>query len=335
MYHYVHSFLKKKPVYKSDKCLEYLLNSSDITSLTLVNPPYQADLNLQKVNDMIDSYHANKEYGRFKNTIVMAVRMVGTKTLYLVDGQHRVEMMKQFMSKQIEIEYPFRVLIYPIDSDDQMRQLFKEMNYDSHKNIAYVSLGADKAKIADELAIHYKDNKHFTKKKGVSKLYTLRTFIDAITDYIQTFDDINSLLQDLESKQQEFISKVDFSKHYVEESECITSNFILPLMSCNFVTYLQDPNIQPEYRGKNNPSPKTITHTIRMQVWEKYYGMNMGTAICPVCKITTIYQMSFHCGHINPKSKGGLNHKDNLRPLCQSCNSSMGNTHFDEYMLTC
>jgi 5-methylcytosine-specific restriction endonuclease McrA len=305
-----------------------MLNPSEIKLLTLINPPYQADLNLQKVNDMIDSYHANKEYGRFKNIIVIAVRMVGTKTLYLVDGQHRVEMLKQ-----INVDYPFRVIFYAIQSDDEMRQLFKEMNYDSHKNMAYVSLGADKAKIADDLANHYKDNKLF-KKKNTSKLYTLRTFIDAISDYVQTFDDVKSLLQDIEFKQTEFISKVDFSRHYVEESECITNNFILPLMACNFVTYLQDSNTQPEYRGKNNPAPRTITHTTRMQVWETHYGMGMGEAICPVCKIVKIYQMSFHCGHINPRSKGGLNHKDNLRPLCQSCNSSMGNTHFDEYMLT-
>jgi hypothetical protein len=331
MYQYVRQFLKKKPLEKTDKCIEYLLNSSEITSLTLVNPPYQADLNLQKVQDMIESYNQNTEYGRFKNIIVTAVRMVGPKTLYLVDGQHRVEMMKQLLSKQIEIQYPFRVLFYPIYNDDEMRTLFKELNYDSHKNMAYVSLGADKAKIADDLALHYKDNKHFTKKKSVSKLYTLRTFIDAITDYIQTFDDVNSLLQDMEYKQKEFISNLDFSKHYVEEAECIKDNFILPLMSCNFVDYLQDQTIQPEYRGKNNTAPRTITLALKKQVWCKYFGMTTGESICPVCKISTIHQMSFHCGHIHPKSKGGLNHVDNLRPLCQSCNSSMGNTHFDEY----
>jgi hypothetical protein len=212
-----------------------------------------------------------------------------------------------------------------------MRHLFKELNYDSHKNIAYVSLGADTAKLADELYETYKD-KPFTKKKGISKLYTLRSFIDSISDYMKLFTSIHTLLEDLESKQRFFISQVDFTKHYVEESECITSNFILPLTLCNFIPYLHDTTILPEYHGKNKPIPKTISLTLKTQVWATHVGIEHGTTICPVCKVRTIEQISFHCGHVKAKSKGGQNTIDNLRPICQSCNSSMGTTDMEEFI---
>ena len=324
----VQSIVKKKPVYKSDTCLEYVLNSSDIITLTLINPPYQTDLNVQKVHDMIESYRTNKEYGRFKNTIVIAVRMVGSTTLYLVDGQHRVEMIKQ-----IQVEYPFRVIFYPIHTDNEMRNLFKELNYDSHKNIAYVSLGADKAKLVDDLQKHYSE-KPFTKKKNGSKLYTIRGFMDKISDYVQTFDTLPDLIQDIDHKQTDFISKVTFDRPYVEETECIATNFILPIISCNFIDYLKDPTIQPIYKGKNDVIPNNISLTLKRRVWNYHIGRERGITVCHVCNINIIDQASFHCGHVIAKSRGGQNTVDNLRPICQSCNSSMGTMDMNEFILS-
>ena len=42
--------------------------------------------------------------------------------------------------------------------------------------------------------------------------------------------------------------------------------------------------------------------------------------------------MSFHCGHIIAESKGGELSVNNLKPICQSCNSSMGTQNMDEYI---
>ena len=328
MFHkYVQSIIKKKPIDKSPEFIEYLLPSSEIVKLTLENPPYQTDLNLQKVDGMIESYRENPEYGRFKNIIVIAARMVGEPTLYLVDGQHRVEMLKQ-----IQVNYSFRVIFYPIYTDDQMRKLFKELNHDSHKNMTYVSLGADTAKMVDDLIKHY-ENKPFTKKKGISKLYTINYFfIHEISDYIKTFDTLPELIQDLEQKQRDFISNCDFTKYYAEEADCITSQFILPIKSCNFKDYLKDTTIQPTYQGKNNAIPKTIPLTLKGRVWNEHIGRDHGTTICMVCKYTLIDKISFHCGHVIAVSKGGQNTVENLRPICQSCNSSMGNENMFEFI---
>jgi hypothetical protein len=323
---YVQSLVKKKPMIKTPECVEYVLQQSDILQLTLMNPPYQTDLNIQKVNDMIESYHNHPEYGRFKNILVVAARMVGTPTLYLVDGQHRVEMLNR-----IHVTYPFRVIFYPIYTDDQMRKLFKELNLDSHKNMAYVSLGADTAKLVNDFITHY-EHTYFTKKRSASKLYSIRAFVDEISDYIKTFDTLSDVIQDMEQKQKDFISNCEFTKYYAEEADCITNHFILPIKSCNFIQYLKDPTIEPTYEGKNNAIPKTISLILKARVWNQHVGREHGTSICMVCKYKVIDQISFHCGHVIASSKGGQNTVENLRPICQSCNSSMGDTNLFEFI---
>ena len=82
--------------------MKYTLAKDQLLALPLLRPPYQADLDDAKVKEMVRSYQVNPEFGYFKNTIVVAVRMAGQKCFYLVDGQHRVE-----MCKQKEINYPF------------------------------------------------------------------------------------------------------------------------------------------------------------------------------------------------------------------------------------
>lgn len=327
MIKFVSSHLKTKPVHKSDVYIEYKLTKDELVVLPLLRPPYQADLDETKVQEMFASYQTKPEFGHFKNTIIIAVRMSGQRCFYLVDGQHRVEMCKRY-----PITYSFRVLFYPICTDDEMRHLFREINHDSHKNLTYVSLGADTARLVDDFMDHYKD-KPFTKKKGDSRLYTLKNFTDLLSDYIQRFTDLPSLIQSIEQKQLEFIQLVDFTHSYAEEKECIQMQCILPLKECNFIEYLLN-NVEPDYKGKGK-SFKTIPKTLRRSIWSHWVGMKDGQPLCPICKVTLIEQMSFHCGHIIAKSKGGTNTVENLRPICQSCNSSMGNQNMDDFIRLC
>lgn len=77
---------------------------------------------------------------------------------------------------------------------------------------------------------------------------------------------------------------------------------------------------------------KSIPVTLKRKVWNKYIGEEIGKATCLCCKLSTITQLSFHCGHIIAESKGGKLKMDNLKPICQSCNSSMGSMDMNEYM---
>jgi len=77
---------------------------------------------------------------------------------------------------------------------------------------------------------------------------------------------------------------------------------------------------------------KPIPPILKRNVWNKYIGEDIGKAKCTCCKLVDITQLSFHCGHIISEAKGGELKMDNLKPICQSCNSSMGTMNMNEYI---
>jgi len=77
---------------------------------------------------------------------------------------------------------------------------------------------------------------------------------------------------------------------------------------------------------------KPIPPILKRNVWNKYIGEDIGKAKCTCCKLVDITQLSFHCGHIIAEAKGGELKMDNLKPICQSCNSSMGTMNMNEYI---
>ena len=77
---------------------------------------------------------------------------------------------------------------------------------------------------------------------------------------------------------------------------------------------------------------KPIYSTIKRLVWNKYIGENIGKSKCLCCNITDITQLSFHCGHIISERNNGETIVENLKPICQNCNSSMGSKNMDEFI---
>ena len=75
----------------------------------------------------------------------------------------------------------------------------------------------------------------------------------------------------------------------------------------------------------NQISSKYIPDKLRELVWTSYYN-NIGQVICPLCEYNLIHPGHFHCGHITSQYNGGQTELDNLKPICGSCNLSMG-TH--------
>ena len=90
-------------------------------------------------------------------------------------------------------------------------------------------------------------------------------------------------------------------------------------------------NIKKDKPPKNRK--KLIPLTLKRKVWEKQIGEDIGKSKCLCCRLTDITQMSFHCGHIISEANGGEIKLDNLRPICHSCNSSMGTVNMDEFII--
>ena len=74
-------------------------------------------------------------------------------------------------------------------------------------------------------------------------------------------------------------------------------------------------------------SKEQIPKRIRELVWTTYNG-EVFTSKCYVSWCTNnINVFSFQTGHDIPESKGGTLDIDNLKPICGSCNLSMGNKY--------
>ncbi|MBI2872906.1 MAG: HNH endonuclease [Chloroflexi bacterium] len=68
---------------------------------------------------------------------------------------------------------------------------------------------------------------------------------------------------------------------------------------------------------------RSIPKAVKDQVWFKYIGAGKAEGKCYVCG-RTIHIVDFDVGHNRAKSKGGGDSIDNLRPICRTCNTSMG-----------
>lgn len=82
--------------------------------------------------------------------------------------------------------------------------------------------------------------------------------------------------------------------------------------------------------GLKNKKQK-IPPNLKLQVWDKWIGIDKGKTKCLCCNYRDIYQASFSCGHVIAESRGGKLELNNLKPICGSCNSSMGVMNMGEY----
>lgn len=84
-------------------------------------------------------------------------------------------------------------------------------------------------------------------------------------------------------------------------------------------------DIDEPCKGNGTKRRKTyIPKALKIAVWQRTIGLNVGSTLCVVCKTNTINQMDFHCGHIQAEAEGGDTCLSNLVPVCSKCNLSMG-----------
>ena len=161
----------------------------------------------------------------------------------------------------------------------------------------------------NKIIILFKSSKYYT--IGNQLLNSINSFLD-INDFILKIDNIKGGIKN--NNIDEFYNELQI--------------FIINQLA------LYVP-IEKEEEAKKKPiRKKSISATMRKLVWNMNIGEEIGKSKCLCCKVSDISQLSFHCGHIIPESIGGKTIVSNLRPICQNCNSSMGNKNMDEFMKT-
>jgi len=328
-----------KNIHKSQKFSENKICFNKIKDLNLLNPIFQTDIDENKINEMVSSYLKNPDYFYFKNKIVVAVinHYNDLYSLYLIDGQHRVEASKKLCSDSRPNEY-LSFCFYLVENDKDMENLFSEVNKDSYRNITYISLPEFKKnihkKLKEHLMLNYSVDFAKTKNSNVNKRYTISHFIEILDNkkYIDKFKDIESLMEDLINKNNVFAKHIDYQNYdledfYKDEWHCVSEGRIFPLINNNFIEYLSNNDIIPNHEPFKNKKKK-ISPKLRILVWKKEYGDD-NTGKCPKCNIIINNNANgFHCGHITSEFNGGLTSLENLRPICANCNYKMGKNNW-------
>ena len=67
-----------------------------------------------------------------------------------------------------------------------------------------------------------------------------------------------------------------------------------------------------------------IPAAVRNSVWNTYIGTENSIGKCLCCSLETISRGNYHCGHVISEKNHGKVTIQNLRPICLTCNTSMG-----------
>ena len=94
-----------------------------------------------------------------------------------------------------------------------------------------------------------------------------------------------------------------------------------------------EPEVKPDAKVPQKPR-RSIPKKIRGLVWKEHFGESMMGA-CFCCKKKLEALDDWHAGHIVSHANGGKDGVANLRPVCISCNLSMGTENMDEFKARC
>jgi len=88
-----------------------------------------------------------------------------------------------------------------------------------------------------------------------------------------------------------------------------------------------------EMKIDNNLLRKGVPASLKKELWRNHFG-NRFKGVCFCCRSATIYRDNFHAGHVIAVANGGEDLIENLRPICQTCNSSMGTMNLNDFKNT-
>lgn len=145
--------------------------------------------------------------------------------------------------------------------------------------------------------------------------------ISKLIDQIYILDDGQLLIDNILNKKIDHKS-IELANIYNQIYQYIDFNAHVPISSIQSSELTQ-------VTEKTRYKKKTIPKTVRDRVWRQFFLTLDGHCCCCKCPISI---ENFHCGHVVAEKEGGANTIDNLRPICQNCNLSMGTKNMDLFI---
>ena len=251
--------------------------------------------------------------------------------LYLVDGQHRFEAIKQ-ISQTVSI--PVCVEIVKVNTLAELKENYNMMN--KNTPLPEFPETIDKT-IPERVANYYKQRYPDIWSKSTRahrpNIY-FGYFQEALGVIVERMEIGTSLeLQTILDEHNVKLSKMVYSDVSEKQmKKCLESGLYFGLYNHVSDEYRYDwvreiLNIDKAVRTR-----KTIPKKIRDDSWNKYVGTDKGEAPCLCCRTNTISKSGFHAGHVISASNGGLATVENIRPVCGGCNLSMGTRDMREFV---
>ena len=94
-----------------------------------------------------------------------------------------------------------------------------------------------------------------------------------------------------------------------------------------------EPIVVKEVSVVSKTSRQQVPKRVKTDVWNTYISETVPKHKCLCCKLVFITNTSFDVGHVISQKNGGSMTIENLRPICSSCNGSMGTRNMREYVV--
>jgi hypothetical protein len=264
---------------------------------------------------------------------------------YLIDGQHRLAALKQAKM----INYPFEVHLTMVNTNEELKYLFKLINKntkipdewllinnmnDVKKNMEEIFNNEMIQKIVRSTA--NPNRPHLSRiqlENMITNLYNENVIIKAVH-----FDELN--------EKYKTYAENNFPNTTGKQNDellikCHDLDCFLGMMIVKSDYEILKDNLIKIYKAQeiNNiiyiSKKQKIHQKIRTMSWEKYlkdtrqktYDIKCPISICN----NIINPHTFQCGHIISENNGGKIEITNLKPICTSCNGSMGIKNWDDY----
>ena len=138
---------------------------------------------------------------------------------------------------------------------------------------------------------------------------------------------IDEFMREIRENKNEFRRKIIRRDDIDEDIKIEIDKMIINDNYEGLELYLDKINKKEKKKNKKDKIPAVI----RRLVWDKYIGEEKGKGKCYCCEMIEISQMNFICGHVVSEFNGGKITIENLRPICVSCNLSMGTMDMNKF----
>ena len=314
-----------------------VITSSKLMAFPIEIPNIQRIRDDDKVNDIV-AYQLGKLRQTGSCNFIGSINIhycAENQDLYLVDGQHRFEAIKQ-ISQTISI--PVCVEIVKVDTLAELKENYNMIN----KNTPLPEFPdtIDKT-IPERVANHYKQrypdiwSKSMRARRPHIYFNYFQEALGVLVDRmeIKTALELQKILDEHNAKLSK-ATYLDVSEKQMKK--CVEIGLYFGLYNHVSDEYRYDwvrEILNIDKAAVHGPKTKrTVPKKVRDDSWNKYVGTVKGEAPCLCCRTTTISKSEFHAGHVISEAKGGLATVENIRPICGPCNLSMGTRDMREFV---